>query len=139
MRAWSESKGRLADLLGADQDFLHVPFGLLLFVILAVAFRKQKHPLLVSLAALTGLQFVNELLDGIQWWLWTGTIAWGEAVEDTGLTIGLPLCAVIIACMAARRRLQDNPTTTGARQDPDGVKPVGAEIQKFEGRFRSRN
>lgn len=100
MRAWSESKGRLADLLGADQDFLHVPIGLLLFVILAVAFRKRKHPLLLSLAALTGLQFVNELLDGIQWWLWTATIAWGEAVEDTGLTIGLPLLVVILQGMA---------------------------------------
>jgi hypothetical protein len=91
VKPWSESKAYLAGLLGAEQDLLHIPAGLLLYLLLAFLFRRSRRPLLYPLAGLTGLQVLNEVLDAVQWWGWTQTIPWAEAVKDTALTLALPL------------------------------------------------
>lgn len=75
-------------------DLLHVPFGLLIFLSLALLLRRRRHSLSLALAVLACLQVVIEAFDGIQWWLWTGTVTWREALSVAGFTLALPVLLV---------------------------------------------
>jgi hypothetical protein len=91
LRAWNEIKEQLSGALGMGRDLLHVPAGLVIFLVLAVLFRRRRHPLLIALSGLTALQLLNEVLDAVQWHAWTGRVNWEEAIEDTALTLAMPL------------------------------------------------
>lgn len=94
---WTTLKQHVSDDLGVGHDILHVPVGLLIFIGVAYLLRSRRHVLLVALGGVTLLQLVNEMLDGVQWVIWTGRIAWSEAVKDTVLTLTAP---IVIVCAA---------------------------------------
>lgn len=94
---WTDLKGQVTDALGVGHDILHVPVGLLLFVGLLVLFRRKERPVIWSFLVLLALQCVNEILDAIQWDIWTGTIPWEEAAKDTLVTMAAPTLVLALA------------------------------------------
>jgi len=127
VRAWTETKGWVVDAIGLEPDLLHIPFGLLIFLTLAVLFRRHKDALFIALLGLTGVQVLNEVLDGVQWRIWTGGVSWMEAVEDTALTIALPLViTAAVAFMKSRReRVAERVSMHSASSDEPSDEDVG--------------
>jgi len=130
VRAWSELKDLIAEVFWEMHDLLHVPFGLLIFLSLALLLRRRRHSLSLDLAVLACLQVVIEAFDGIQWWLWTGTVTWREALSVAGFTLALLVLLVGLVqetfIVGPRRKsslLSDNQQDTERRTpaSPPGV------------------
>lgn len=94
MTWWTEFKGQLADSLRVDQDLLHILFGLILFCGFVACLRRRSHARILAFSGLVLVQLFNEVLDGLQWRIWTGEINWRESALDTALTIALPLAVL---------------------------------------------
>lgn len=95
IRGWTDLKGAIADALGITQDLLHVPAGLVLFLLAALCFRRHRSGLSIALGVVLAVQLVNEISDAFQWYRWTGTVDWGEALRDTGMTMIGPVMLAI--------------------------------------------
>ena len=104
IRGWTDIKGAIADALGITQDLLHVPAGLALFLLAALSCRRQRSGLSIALGVVLAVQLVNEISDAFQWYRWTRTVDWGEALRDTGMTMIAPIGLAI--GWAARRALR---------------------------------
>lgn len=101
---WTDLKGQVSDALGVGHDILHVPVGLLLFMGLIVLFRCKERPVIRSFLVVLALQCGNEILDAIQWDIWTGTIPWEEAAKDTLVTMAAPTLVLVLAIGWSRFR-----------------------------------
>ena len=121
----------MADALGLEMDLLHVPLGLVIFLGLAALFRRTRHPLLYGLLGVTLLQFLNEALDAVQWHAWTGRVHWEEALQDTAITLILPVLITAWAWIARHRQQADvAPDTEGATsQETPADEETGAKNQ----------
>ncbi|WP_284260821.1 hypothetical protein [Roseicyclus amphidinii] len=115
MTHWTSLKGQVVDLLGLDQDLLHVPLGLVVFALLAVALRRWDHRFGLALLGLLGLQLLNETFDAVQWVIWTGRIPWAEAARDTFATLALPV--IILSVLSVRRHLRGRRAVAAARTE----------------------
>lgn len=115
MTHWTALKGQVVDLLGLDQDLLHIPLGLVLFVLLAVALRRRENRLGLAVLGLLGLQLLNETFDAVQWVIWTGRIPWAEVAQDTLVTLALPV--IILSVLSVRRHLRDRRAIAPARTE----------------------
>lgn len=115
MTHWTALKGQVVDLLGLDQDLLHIPLGLVLFVLLAVALRRRANRLGLAVLGLLGLQLLNETFDAVQWVIWTGRIPWAEVAQDTLVTLALPV--IILSVLSVRRHLRDRRAMAAARTE----------------------
>lgn len=106
---WTDLKGQVTDALGVGHDILHVPVGLMIFVGLLFLFRRKERPVIWSFSVLLALQGANEVLDAIQWDIWTGTLPWAEAARDTMVTMAAPalILAIEIGWSSTRARSQD--------------------------------
>ncbi|MBF9060068.1 hypothetical protein HKCCSP123_12840 [Rhodobacterales bacterium HKCCSP123] len=113
---WTTLKRHISDDLGVGHDILHVPFGLLIFLGAAILLRSRRENLLLAFGVVTLLQLVNEVLDAVQWVIWTGRIAWGEALKDTALTLVLPVSAICAAGVAGLFRRGDGGRVSGGMQ-----------------------
>ena len=99
---WYDFKGQLVDALGTSTDALHLPLGLLAYLVFAWLLRRQPLGPLWALLPVVALQGLNEVLDARDWWNWTGTIKWSEAWTDTLATLALPT-AIAATWMMWRR------------------------------------
>lgn len=97
MKSWNEAKAEVANGLGVAPDLLHVPVGVLIFLGAAILLRRRQNALAKGFGILVIVQLLNEVVDGIQWIFWTGTVHWDEALRDTGLTLALPLALIMSA------------------------------------------
>lgn len=107
MKPLGDLKVLLAAFLGVDQDLLHIPIGIVLFVILANLFRRTRRPLLWALVGLLLLQVLNELVDVMNSGAPPGVIWWEEHISDTVLTVYFPwvfMCIVLILTWGVPRR-----------------------------------
>lgn len=98
MSAWGDLKAEISAGLGIERDLLHIPGGILLFVLLVVALRRRRHGVGLAFLGVLALQILNETLDAMDWFARSGEIRWDEALSDTLLTITLP--AVFLAAYA---------------------------------------
>lgn len=78
-----------------DGDLWHAPVGVIIFLLALLYLRDRSLGAELSLVALLALQLANEALDAWDWWLWTGSVNWGEALFDTLATLVLPVSGVI--------------------------------------------
>ena len=99
---WYDLKGQLVDAMGVSTDMLHVPLGLLAYLVFVWVLRRQPLGPLWALLPVVTLQGLNEVLDARDWWYWTGTVSWTEAWTDTLATIALPT-AIAASWMIWRR------------------------------------
>ena len=90
------------DAMGASTDALHLPLGLLAYLVFVWLLRRQHMGPLWALLPAMALQRLNEILGERYWWHWTGTISWAEAWTDTLATLALPT-AVAVYWMTWRR------------------------------------
>ena len=99
---WYDFKGQLVGAMGTSTDALHLPLGLLAYIVFAWVLRRQPLGPLWALLPVLALQGLNEVLDARDWWNWTGTIKWSEASTDTLATLALPT-AIAAAWVMWRR------------------------------------
>ncbi len=99
---WFDFKAQLVAGMGVPTDVLHLPLGLLAYVVFAWVLRRRHLGPLWALLPVVLLQSVNEGLDARDWWHWTGTISWSEAWTDTLATIALPIAVAV--CWITWRR-----------------------------------
>ena len=90
------------DAIGTSTNTLHLSLGLLAYLVFALVLRRRQFGPLWALLPVVALQGLNEVLDGRDWWHWTGTIKWSEAGTDTLATLALPT-GVAAAWMMWRR------------------------------------
>jgi hypothetical protein len=99
---WYDFKGQLVAAMGTSTDALHLPLGLLAYIVFAWVLRRQPLVPLWALLVVLALQGLNEVLDARDWWNWTGTIKWSEAWADTLATLAVPT-AIAATWMMCRR------------------------------------
>ena len=99
---WYDFKGQLVDAIGTSNDALHLPLGLLAYLVFAWVLRRRRLGPLWALLPVVALQGLNEVLDARDWWYWTGTVRWSEAWTDTLATLALPI-ALAASWMIWRR------------------------------------
>ena len=100
--AWFDFKGWLVEAIGVSTDALHLPLGLLAYLVFAWVLRRRPLGPVWALLPVVILQGLNEVLDARDWWYWTGTISWAEAWTDTLATLALPT-ALAVSWMLLRR------------------------------------
>ena len=102
---WFDFKGQLVEAIGTSNDALHLPLGLLAYLVFAWILRGRRLAPLWALLPVVTLQGVNEVLDARDWWNWTGTISWSEAWTDTLATLALPTALAASWMMWRRARV----------------------------------
>jgi hypothetical protein len=115
IKAWAiEASG-----VGLSNDALHLPLGLVAYLVFAFALRRRAFGPAWALVPVALLQGINEGLDTLDWLRWTGGVRWTEMLMDTGATLGLPIL-IALAWSKRRRRQRLAQAKTCDRGSPQG-------------------
>jgi hypothetical protein len=98
-----EAKQHLSGAMNGHLDLLHLPFGLLIFLTLAILLRRRRASLMLAFLGVATLQILNEIMDALLFWIWMAEVSVFEAVADTIMTLILPGLVVLGAALIKRR------------------------------------
>lgn len=116
---WTQAKSVISDAAGLGRDVLHVPIGVAIFILLLWVRRGRPGAASFALIGLGLAQLINEGLDAVQWWSWTGAIPWQEAAKDTAITMSLPVMLTILLTRQMRANASETASPRGAQDRPE--------------------
>jgi len=93
---WSTFKNEMVALVGVSRDALHAHVGMALFLVIALALRRQRWALLVALGAVLAAEIANEVSDAIDSVRSTGEPNLTEALRDLLSTLLWPTILTIV-------------------------------------------
>lgn len=101
---WYQIKSWIGHFISLSHDAMHVHVGLLIFFAVAWFFRRNQRRLQIAWTLTLAIALLNEVLDGYDWIVWTGTINWIESLKDITNTMFWPTVAVLAWTYRGRAR-----------------------------------